>query len=360
MSVESQSGSRGRRIVSGAVLSVAVFVLGTLTLEVALRALGYQPRPRPSHDGPPYTIETDDRLILPDEAAGYRYGPGEFVVQFKTGHRFHLRHGPDGLRCTRPLSSTSGDSLPQIWMMGGSFTHGWSVDDEDTFPWKVQEALPAFDVRNFGVGGYGTLQSWLRFVSTLAAGEKPAAVVLVYASFADGRNTWTRSWARSLHPTKRELAEGIPRAVFSEEHGFEVVRDRPRYRPFPLVHHSALTTALEARFDRLEDRLLRHSREVNLAIVQAFQRRCQQDGIVFVLAGILRDRGTRWTLDQARRSGIDTVDISADLSREGYRNRPHDGHPSRLAHAVYAERLIPRLRSVLQLDDEAGLADAQR
>lgn len=349
--------SRRKRVAFGGALAILVLGIGALSLELAARALGYRPRPHARDHVRQYTVESDDDLVVADAAAGFRYGPGEFIVQYTTGHRFHLHHDLDGSRRTRPPAMVAADSLPQIWLLGDSFTHGWSVDDEETFAWKVQEALPGFTVRNYGVGGYGTLLSWLRFEEMLAAGSRPAVVVLVYASFDDGRNTWTREWSRSLRPTKRELAEGIPRAVFAkesaDENGFRVVRDKPRYHPLPLVHHSALSVALENRLDRLEDRLYRRSRAVNEAILRSFHRRCQQDGITFVVAGIADDRSTRRTLRSCSRRGIDTVDISIDLMQEGYRNLPHDRHPSPLAHAAYAAGLLRHLARVLHTEATA-------
>ncbi len=333
-------GWRRRVLLAGGVL--VVMLVGA---EFVLRALGFAPAPGADADGG-FTIESSAPLFVSDAAAGCRYGPGTFVVHYPSGRDVTIHHSSDGLRWTRPPGEASRDSLPQIWIMGGSFTHGWSVDDEHTFPWLVQSALPRHDVRNFGVGGYGTLACWLRFQEALAAGETPVAVVLAYASFHDGRNTWTREWSRSLQPTRRELEEGLPRAVATND-GFRVVRDLPHYHPLPFAAVSALSAALEHLLDRVEDHLHRHSRRVNEAIVRAFQERCRREGIAFVLAGILDDRATRRTLRDCAAAGIDTVDIAVDLLRPGYRNLPDDAHPSRRAHAAYAAALIPHLRKIL-------------
>lgn len=323
-----------RRLAAGLLLSLTTLLAGALVVEGVLRLLGERPRPSGAAGPPAFTIDADTQLILPDDAAGYRYGPGTFVVAYASGDMFRLRHGADGLRVTGPSTAVD-DARPQLWILGCSFTHGWAVDDDQTYPWLVQAALPALRVRNFGVGGYGTLQSWLRFEAMLAAGEKPAAVVVAYASFHDGRNTWTREWSRSLGPQR------LPRAVLAGS-GFCVVRGVPHYRPLPLVHRSALMNRFEAALDRVEDHAIRHSRAVNLAILQAFADRCRAEGIDFLVAGIQDDHPTRRTLADCRRRGIDTVDIAVDLTREEYRNA-YDPHPSPAAHAAYAARLIPAL-----------------
>lgn len=51
----------------------------------------------------------------------------------------------------------------RIAAFGDSFTHGDDVADESTWQYFMEEKNPKLEVMNFGVGGYGTDQAWLRY-----------------------------------------------------------------------------------------------------------------------------------------------------------------------------------------------------
>ena len=39
-------------------------------------------------------------------------------------------------------------------------TQGWAIDDNETYPWKLQKRYPSLNVLNYGTGGYGSYQSF--------------------------------------------------------------------------------------------------------------------------------------------------------------------------------------------------------
>jgi len=135
----------------------------------------------------------------------------------------------------------------------------------------------------------------------------------------------------------------LPHARLQGDGAFDIIYEVPNYRAFPMVHQLALSNWLEAKVGLFENRVLHRSHEVSESILLAFQRRCDQEGVALVVAGILDDPVTRDMLERCRRAGIDTVDISVDLTVEGFRNLPHDAHPSALAHQAYADKLLTHL-----------------
>ena len=56
-------------------------------------------------------------------------------------------------------------------VIGGSFSLGWGVNDEDTFSSKLQKKYTNFKVYNFGQGGYGSVQSLLLLERTNTKNE---------------------------------------------------------------------------------------------------------------------------------------------------------------------------------------------
>jgi hypothetical protein len=141
-------------------------------------------------------VEPGGRRQETDPELGYHHSPAAFRITFDNGDAWTATHRPDTLRITRPPEAPV-PSGPGIWIFGCSFVHGWGLDDADTFPWKASALLLDRDVRNYGVGGYGTLQSLLQFRRALASGPAPAAAMLVHAGFHDGRDTRFRSWRKA-------------------------------------------------------------------------------------------------------------------------------------------------------------------
>jgi hypothetical protein len=100
---------------------------------------------------------------------------------------------------------------------------------------------------------------------------------------------------------------------------------------------------IEQEYNKLEENYY-HSREVTEALILEMAKIAKEKGITFVLVGTTDSRGTRHMLSFARGKGIKAIDISVDLNIPGYRNFPHDMHPSALANRKYADKLEAFLR----------------
>ena len=159
------------------------------------------------------------RLFTPHPTRGYAQLPGAFVVTLPDGYSFALTHLPSGLRITHPLASyTETRSKPEIWIMGCSFTHGWSLNDQDTYPWLLQARLPEYEVVNYGVEGYGTLHVLLQLREALTTQPAPRVVVYAYASLHDERNTFLRNRRKTIVSRKR-LGPLVQPYVRLDRHG---------------------------------------------------------------------------------------------------------------------------------------------
>ncbi len=288
----------------------------------------------------PIRVEPGGSLYESDPHLGYRHRPGEFdITLVPTAYRFHVTHGADSLRATGPDFEVAG--RPEIWIFGCSYTHGWSLDDEDTFPWRVQERFRDFRVVNFGVGGYGTLHSLIQFRDALETRPKPAVAVVVYASFHDERNTFARKRRKVAALYNRLGPQVQPFARLNDE-GIEQSMAQVTYREFPFMRVSALAHLIENQYNALEDRWLQ-SRAVSKALLEAFRDTAREAGVAFVLAGITADEGAADVLGALAETGVATVDISVNGNRR-HINYPHDPHPNALANRKYAERLGDALR----------------
>ena len=339
--------SRRKRFFFGSVTGVASVVVILGLAEVILRQ-----RHTPwTIRSPVQDVQPAGRYYTSHKELAYIPRPGESTITLPGPYSFKTTHLPDGLRITHPLSTYPRTRETQLWIFGCSFTQGWSLNDNETYPWLIQERLPDCEVVNFGVNGYSTLQSLLQFREALASRRKPKVVVVSYAFFHDMRNTGTGAWMKALLAAGGGSYGGLvfPYMRFSINGQPELIHARLEYRSFPFARWSALSNALDDRFNpSLRDNFDSH--RITLIVIQQFADLCAANGITFVLAGIYRDPLTRETLDHFQRNGTLTVDISVDPAKSENSNLPIDHHPSAFANKQFADKLEGFLR-------EAGLLD---
>ena len=53
---------------------------------------------------------------------------------------------PGGMRQSHPQQDGIVNKRPKLVMIGGSWTHGNAISDDETFPWKLQQMLPQLEV----------------------------------------------------------------------------------------------------------------------------------------------------------------------------------------------------------------------
>lgn len=130
---------------------VSLAVMATLTLagaELLARLTGIRPWAKADLQ---IHVTTGGRLFTPHPTRGYAQLPGTFVVTMRDGYSFTITHLPSGLHITHPLAtSTDTRSKPEIWIMGCLFTHGWSLNDQETYPWLLQDRLLEYEVVQMG------------------------------------------------------------------------------------------------------------------------------------------------------------------------------------------------------------------
>lgn len=274
-------------------------------------------------------------------ALGYLPGPGTFKVTLPGNYSFRITHLPNGLRITHPLDTYPGKAKKEIWIFGCSFTEGWTLNDEETYPWLIQEQVKDYELVNFGVSGYATVQSLIQFREAIEKGKKPALVVLTYASFHDRRNTLTRAWmkTRMSFGASRDLGEvKLPYMRWSANQKPELFYRPVEYHEVPLARYSALANTVDETYNRILDKTY-HSHEVSKALIEDFANLCNANQINFIVAGITSDALTNEMLEYCKSRGTTTVDISVDLGIKENTNLPYDNHPSAIANQQYARKL---------------------
>ncbi|NND71799.1 MAG: SGNH/GDSL hydrolase family protein [Rhodothermales bacterium] len=317
-------------------------VVGLLIMEIAVRLLGYSPWNPDTRVK--IAVDPGGSLTQTDSLLGYRHLPGSYHIILPTGLEFDITHDEKSLRVTRPTDSYLEDQLrPELWIFGGSFTHGWSLNDHETFPWLVQEDVPDYNVINFGVGGYGTIQALLRIEDLLEQHRQPAVIVLAYSSLHDERNTFMRSRRKEVSAWNHLGSMRQPVAVLDDDGILSIKYEDVRYRAVPLTRYLAVSHVLDLAINKVEHRFV-DSHEITRNILDRILKLAEAQEIPVVLAHIYTGPMSDSLMSWARDLGFSVVDISVDLRDEGMSNRPYDAHPSALANKHYSSTLLQHLK----------------
>lgn len=357
-------------------LAIALGIVTLLGLETIWRLAGHQPWDPPVYD---IRVEPGGKMFDRDPVLGYRLLPGRYRVTLHTGYDYTATHDDARQRITAPLdhsdaasgssgqpgvadggdSSDAADSdRPEVWIFGCSFAYGYSVDDEQSVPWLLQRRLPHYQMRNFGVPGYGTVHALLQLRQELEAGARPQAAIVMYFADHDQRNTFSRGRRKILYTFNRLGPMGQPYASLDAGGKLELHFDDVLYREFPLMRRSAVAHTLEEAYNELAARRA-SSHDVSKALIRDFADLALAHGVTPVVAVFSPLPLARDMLQYCVEQQIPAADIAFDWDLPLYWNAPADPfHPSPVGYWLLAERLDEYLKLQLWLDDYRRLAAA--
>jgi hypothetical protein len=308
-------------------------VLALLVGELLVRGAGHQPaRDRnAARDAP--------ALHGPDPVLGWTNRPGVYVIPSYTpsGDAIQVTFEQDGRRRSSPEPPRPGN--PDLVFLGGSFTQGWAIDDDETFAWKVQAARPGWNVRNHGVAGYGTYQSLLLLERLVAAIPKPRLVIYGFVDHHELRNIAPRGWLALLSSFPDRGQTALPFAELAPGGG--LVRHPPiRHPRLPLRHVSALVTRLEWWIAHLRERPHPDQRrKITREILRTMARESHEHGAeLHVVLLTATDVMRRRYADMMREDGIALVDCSRELTPRF--RVVGEGHPNGRLHSLWAECML--------------------
>lgn len=245
---------------------------------------------------------------------------------------------------SRSTSAAGNDGKPVILVLGCSLTHGVYLNDEQTYAWKMQEALPDYQVVNLGHNGYSLYQALLlleKVVETL----KPVAVVMGFHTDLCRRNTPDFFSARYSMPAPSCVS------LFGK-----LLRFRTgSYAFFSLRNSVELIKMLERLVNRLRYAVRggkKVQRKTTEHLLLQMNHTCRKAKAKFLVASLwdtspfhefFVKSGLSWCV-----SGIDLGDAGTDgAPRYTLSKEILDSHPGEEANAVYAEVIALALRDLL-------------
>jgi len=289
-----------------------------------------------------------------------------------------------GARGPREYGALPAPGKRRVITFGDSFTFGDEVPVESSFQWLLEQRAPALEVLNFGVGGYGTDQAFLRYQRLGNLGAEVACMGILLENIGRNVNRY-----RPLWNTRTGICVTKPRFVLDAGGALELV-------PQPFGSRAELRTAIldGTLFEHIAEhehwlgprvftgrlsslarlcagyfayrarspaRLWSHPEgepfRVTLALLEAFHRRALADGarlapiLVFPSKEDLRNHGLPghpyWGpfFAELERRGIPFVDLVTPITEraralgDGAASLYWGGHLSRTGNTIVAEEL---------------------
>jgi hypothetical protein len=247
----------------------------------------------------------------------------------------------------------------EVVTAGCSFTFGHGLNDQDTWPWMLQEKLPNYHVVNTGCMGYGTDQALL--VAEREVRQHPAQTSTVIFGFGDfqiERNRCTQGWMVTVYPFSKPL--------FAVRNGDVEYQHQVRFWTGGVVgQYSNLFGQLTNTFANRANGIPSHSeaRELTAALFTSYSRRFQALGVRFVVVVLPyhgdNSPGTRadrdYVVERIRAAGIPTFspvfprDANGGLDVQEFMVSKIDRHPNRRYNLLLTSQLQPFLESAAKL-----------
>lgn len=253
---------------------------------------------------------------------------------------------PDGRRATRRTAADP-HNKESVVLLGGSYTQGYGVPDNQTFGWLLDVHFPFVRVDNYGTGGYGTYQSLLLLEELFRKDSFiPKIVVYGFASFHGERNVGA---FRHVLALRTQVGERFAPPHMVVQHGQMVARSPTYIREWPLEKVSGLVSLIRLAHLNwaLRDRNLQMEPVTRHLLLRMDQ--LVRDNGSHLLVAILDDGSPPETYEEFIRDH----DISlVNCTHPGYLDNPQlrvgkIGHPNHVLHAEWANCISPSLSVIL-------------
>lgn len=310
--------------------------------EIALRILGYTPFIQEQY----YIVSKPDMCLKSSADLGFTLGEGVYEVSMNGAPAYTATHR-NGRRITK--NHVAHDSLRDVFIMGCSFTYGMGVVDSVSFPHQIQRRFPQLDVHNFGVPGFGTVQSYLQLKKEIENGNIPDLVLVNFCDFHHERNSLTPIFRKSL-------------VLGYERSNTEAERQLAKSK-FPYIKNGKLasvdytdlytnwigreTFAAVQYFQSISDKRAKAKLDLEANSETIFRKMhalCDEHHIHFAVTGLTQTSATYAFLERlVESSGIHTIDIALDLAINDYNQLPYDSHPNEKAHDFFAKKISEKI-----------------
>lgn len=317
-----------------------LFLLLFPLAEVATRIMGYQP-----YVNEDYSISSSpDACIKSDLQYGLALVPGSYKTTINRQHTYAVQHTKDGQRVTPFNTANQADS---VYLMGCSFTYGMGVNDTETFASRLQVEHSNYRFVNFGVPGYGTIQSFLQLQEKLASGSHPEKVVLNFSKLHFDRNALTPTYRRNLKIGFER--SNIKNAALLKDANFPYIdgenMNEIKHVQWKDIYHNWMgrETFSTINFLNIQSD---HSTAAKIDdykitehLIERLNKLCLDNNIDLLVCLLDSDQKVRKLIQFCKTENIDIVKVGLTHKDPDLTNLPHDSHPNAKGHKLISNKI---------------------
>lgn len=323
------------------ILSNSIILLVFLCIiEIGFRIHGHETYPGKIPD---IAVVPDGKYFQEDSILGYKHRAGEYDITLKKEYGFSTHHDSNTLRLTSQLAENTSILKPSIWIFGCSFTHGWSINDHETFPWILQSKLDDFTITNWGVSGYGTVHFYLQFKEALKKRKKPNMIIINHADFHFERNSF--SFQRRRNVSKWNFLGDLhqPYCTLDNNEKMHIQYANKEYNSWWLSKYSTLAYYFQIRYESYVDGKNKENEKIITSmLLDKIISLAKENEIETIITNIGSD--PEFIQKYAKKKTVPFVDISVDIKESKYNNLPYDAHPNSTSNIIYTDKLYSFLK----------------
>ena len=327
----------GKKKIQNFFLIMLSLLFAVLALELLIRyALGDGPRQELNFD-----LKNQPISFIEDKVLGWKPKPGEYTFRpwSKNGKETKLTNLDDGGRLNGIKHKKQ-----KIIFIGGSLTQGWAVDNNETFAWLLQKKIKNYDIKNYGVGGYGGVQSFLKLQDIFKNQKNIKLVIYGFIPHHEVRNIASGSWLYLLNKGSRGTQGTISLPYASIKNNKLKINKPKKYLKLPLGDKSALIAKIEKRILKISSfRRSFQETEISKQIILRMKEITEENGAKFILL-VLNKMPKKKSIKYNKFFKEKSVkNINCYFKEEGKYRVTGEGHPNELAHMAISDCIYDEL-----------------
>jgi hypothetical protein len=220
---------------------------------------------------------------------------------------------------------------------------GQGIDDNQTCVWKLQERFKNLDMRNLGVGAYGTYQSLMVLESEIEkTGKKPKYVIYGMINHHRFRDVAQSEWLEMHYYNSGNIHPKIPYIELKGKD--EVLRKQPiNLAEFRFSDKSVAILMVQRAYNKISAiGRERDAEKLSRLVIKEMQRICKKNDIEFYVSVLAywedQMEDLKGFFDE---NSIKHIDCNVRLTAAN--TIKNDGHPDESVNAIWAERIAERL-----------------
>tara|TARA_Y100001970_G_scaffold260899_1_gene343432 strand:- start:9874 stop:10842 length:969 start_codon:yes stop_codon:yes gene_type:complete len=308
------------------ILSSVIVTL--LFLELILRLTGNEPFKHLNTTSPMPIFKEDNKL-------GWDTKPGNFLMKINNNEKVNYKILNDGSRYSGYISD---NSIKKILLVGGSFTLGQAINDEDTLSYFIQDNLEDYEIKNFGVSGYGTYQSYIKLKKIFETNKNVEYVIYPFIDHHEIRNYGDASWHEFLSKNSK-ISVSLPYVKLNKKN--DIIEYPPlKYMVLPLSNYSVLLSKIQKKIMRISFYSKHRDKElITKKLILKMSKFTKKNGAKFIFVNLYSNKENiskykKFSIE----NNIQFLDCQIELDKK-YLVK-NEGHPNSSANKKYSECIL--------------------